>query len=1424
MEITKKSKMFYKLILLVVFLSATFFIADFVFADDDNLEYPICKLYYSGCSNCSSCDTQISSCRSIVGDNNWTINGYSGGAGNSSCCGDDSNEILITPQSEANIYWSPGTTPYCISSYANGCVKNNSFYFEGVHTNLNPDSNDNIAYCYINRWLDCDGRGNCGFDIKGGESESFGEYDSGEATEFCGDDKGEYVINDFCDHNYTAKTCCNNVSKKIDSLGKCVDICPAPDPKGILSISYCVNLSDPNSPPAVANLVYYHCSFAADNCIYKVYKSTNDDFNSASVVTTVNLVKDGDAYIGDDGQHGMVFIIDSDVLANTQYYYWIAEYDNDGNYITKSLSSSAYSGREEYVTGLHSYVVSSSDCSTNAVLWQWDNYPGAINYTTEGSTEIDYYRYDYYDSGVKIPPHTSETINLINNLGLGGVVDYSRPIYFFDMIYDVCNTDWLEGVNLIVRPLFNTQGTVGCQPAAEDIPDIPTNDPPGTPQNLHHTSNTENSITWEWEPGDGGSVDHYIVYNSSGALLDSTVADATYTWNDLEFPNTQYGIKVVAVNSYGVSDATAISYAYTSIEQPTSLSCTPTKTSLAVTANGTISDPSPTNQYLTKIAFAKDGTYSTWQESASINYSGLTCGTSYNIWAKTRNGDGEERDRVSTTCSTQSCTSGPDLIIDNISFSNSVCRGTTVSASITTKNIGDTTTGQTSKTKVYIDSNDVGSGGSAQLLDTWVNVLTANSSQVITTDSWDTTGVSLGEHTMVAIADAPTDSRISESNENNNVLRRSFTVVDCGGGSGSSSFYLLTPTNNATGISISPTLDWEESIGASSYYIYMCEGVDCTLSLLDSTSNDEYVINTPFNYNTIYKWDVVAWNGTETTDSYNGPFSFTTMAEGVIGTPPTAHYDWCKINDNTIQFLDRSVPGDSPINAWEYDFNDGDKCNPDCTESGYDGTNRNPVHTFTDVDPIYSSPDFGWYSTLENNDSILNQEAGSGATVIGTPTYESAVNGSGMIIDQNNEGVKIPINSTNFDYISGAIQLAYKPDYASNSGEPNHYIFRADGPTGDSFELKYQNNGLYYKIYDADADTQCVISAINIIPGWSADQWLKLVATWNQSTSPKMSLKVYDQNSGNLLNSWTNTTCTMNFSTAITLTDMYVGTWVGGTYNALGTVDDFMMFLNDTYTATLSGGLDVSLKATAENGGANTYTETLDLTNGPPCGYNLSSVAAINCHTIDLIWQPHSMTVDGYDIYRSTSASGPWVLVKDGATGTTYSNYDADNINENTRYYYYISTSPMSINNSTDSPACTGGVGAGTKCPLSAVTPICPIDDFRISTIRKCGSITFRFATIENAKSYEIQKSVADNLHYTNVLTIAEDQIATYCNDNYCSYTDTEVLPVNIINPASKFKYWYQARAQGQDDTWTNWSTEISDYSYCYRSKDWQEK
>lgn len=1186
---------------------------------------------------------------------------------------------------------------------------------------------------------------------------------------------------------------------------------------------------------------------------YKYYRNTSDNFASASLIFTTPSFKKTNSWDEAMQMFQQLIYLDSNIIPNTRYYYWIELYDQNNNYIDKSNSFSHYAPRNNSeVTGVTSKKATGDkfcngeSCWYNvAILWQWDNYPGANGYYFEGSSDnleipnsytssdtnvdsdslVDQYSYaipsdssdtSFFDMWTGAWSNLDEMINQI---------DYSRPYYIYFNVY-VEESEISNPYKLIIRPTFSSEGTILCGKAGQSsvTPTIPTSQPPGTPQNLQHTSNTESSITWEWQAGSGGDVDHYIVYNSKGTLLDSTVSGTTYTWEGLEFPNTQYGIKVVAVNSNGTSDATDISYAYTSIEQPSSVSCVATKTSLAVTANGTISDPSPSNQYLSKIAFSKNGAYSAWQEDKSITYSSLTCSTTYTIQAKTRNGDGEERSAIASTCSTQSCNSGPDLIIDSITFPNEICQGDLATGSVVTKNIGTATTGQTSKTKVFIDSNDIGAGGIATLLDVWVNILTAGSTQTKTLSSWNTTGVSLGQHNVVAIADAPNDSRITEANENNNVLRKTVTVTNCTPG-GPGSFSLISPENNGTGVDTTPVLDWQDASGATSFYVYFCEGAGCTLSLLDSTANDQYTISTALKYNTTYSWNVVAWDGTNSTYAVNGPFTFTTMAEKFNGTPPTANYDWCKINSNTIQFLDRSTPGDSPLNAWEYNFGDGEKCLLSCSETGYSGTNKNPVHTFTNTTPVYTSPDYGWYSTLDSGSEVSSPEAGTAGTVVGSPTYTTGVNGNAMVVDQNSEGAKIPINSTNFNYIKGAIQMSYKPAYASNSGEPNHYLWRADGPTGDSFELKYQNNGLYYKINDADASTQCVVSAINISPGWTANQWLKLVATWDQTANPKMSLSVYDQTTGNLLNSWTNTSCTMVFSTAITLTDMYIGTWVGGTYNAKGAVDDFMMFLRDDYTATLAGGSTVSLKATAENGGTNTYTETLDLLNGPSCAYNLTSLSASNCHTVNLTWQAlTSLAVDGYDIYRSTSASGPWILAKAGATGTTYSDYNATDIKENVKYYYYISTSPISLNNSTVSPACTGGFGSGTKCPLNVTTPICPIDDFRLSTVRKCGSITFRFAAIENAKAYEVRRSAGNNTNYTTVLTINSGNMSTYCNSNYCSYEDKEVLPVNTINPLSKFKYWYQARAQAQDDSWTNWSTEISDYSYCYRAKEWQER
>ncbi|PIT89907.1 hypothetical protein COU23_01355, partial [Candidatus Kuenenbacteria bacterium CG10_big_fil_rev_8_21_14_0_10_36_11] len=140
--------------------------------------------------------------------------------------------------------------------------------------------------------------------------------------------------------------------------------------------------------------------------------------------------------------------------------------------------------------------------------------------------------------------------------------------------------------------------------------------------------------------------------------------------------------------------------------------------------------------------------------------------------------------------------------------------------------------------------------------------------------------------------------------------------------------------------------------------------------------------------------------------------------------------------------------------------------------------------------------------------------------------------------------------------------------------------------------------------------------------------------------------------------------------------------------------------------------------------------------------------------------------------------------------------------------------------------ACTGGVGGGSICPLTTLTPMCAMSGSQISAKHHCGEINLRWQKIENVKSYEIQKSFGSEGNYTTLLLIDQAEIPTYCPAglNYCQYDDTEVVTVNNINPSNSQKYWYKIRAQGQDDTWSDWSTSINSFSYCYRSKAWQER
>ncbi|HEY8541931.1 MAG TPA: PQQ-binding-like beta-propeller repeat protein, partial [Pseudothermotoga sp.] len=97
---------------------------------------------------------------------------------------------------------------------------------------------------------------------------------------------------------------------------------------------------------------------------------------------------------------------------------------------------------------------------------------------------------------------------------------------------------------------------------------------------------------------------------------------------------------------------------------------------------------------------------------------------------------------------------------------------------------------------------------------------------------------------------------------------------------------LLSPTNNATGVSVTPTLSWtcSDPDGDNLVYdVYLDKNSNPQTSIVSNHSSTTYTLTTALEYNTTYYWKVVAKDGkggTNTSDVY----SFTTLT---LNNPPS---------------------------------------------------------------------------------------------------------------------------------------------------------------------------------------------------------------------------------------------------------------------------------------------------------------------------------------------------------------------------------------------------------------------------------------------------------------------------------------------------------------------------------------------------------
>ncbi|MCX6156853.1 MAG: hypothetical protein NTY74_02615 [Ignavibacteriae bacterium] len=95
---------------------------------------------------------------------------------------------------------------------------------------------------------------------------------------------------------------------------------------------------------------------------------------------------------------------------------------------------------------------------------------------------------------------------------------------------------------------------------------------------------------------------------------------------------------------------------------------------------------------------------------------------------------------------------------------------------------------------------------------------------------------------------------------------------------------LVTPPNNSTGISLTPLLDWNNVIGATTYRVQLSTSPTFTTTIVNQVTGalSQYQITVPLSYNTTYYWRANATNAGGTSP-YSEVWQFTTLI-----TPPTA--------------------------------------------------------------------------------------------------------------------------------------------------------------------------------------------------------------------------------------------------------------------------------------------------------------------------------------------------------------------------------------------------------------------------------------------------------------------------------------------------------------------------------------------------------
>ncbi|MEJ5244805.1 MAG: T9SS type A sorting domain-containing protein [Bacteroidota bacterium] len=103
------------------------------------------------------------------------------------------------------------------------------------------------------------------------------------------------------------------------------------------------------------------------------------------------------------------------------------------------------------------------------------------------------------------------------------------------------------------------------------------------------------------------------------------------------------------------------------------------------------------------------------------------------------------------------------------------------------------------------------------------------------------------------------------------------------------SVILTSPANNATNVSINPTLQWQSVATATGYEVQVSTSNTFTTTVFSGTTANLYHTLSGLNYNTTYYWRVRALRGTEQ-GPWSAVWSFTTIQQQTTAAPTQASF------------------------------------------------------------------------------------------------------------------------------------------------------------------------------------------------------------------------------------------------------------------------------------------------------------------------------------------------------------------------------------------------------------------------------------------------------------------------------------------------------------------------------------------------------